>query len=78
MKIFSEGNVSTPILRKVKTAEDVGKWDRNGNLNGTIKNMFEDKVCFNFPIDFLCNINSPVVFHWIQWLIFNFQIKKTS
>jgi hypothetical protein len=78
MKIFSEGNVSTPILRKVKTAEDVGKWHWKGNLNGTIKNMFEDKVCFNFPIDFLCNINSPVVFHWIQWLIFNFQIKKTS
>jgi hypothetical protein len=44
MKIFSDGEVSTPILQKVKTAQDVGKWNLKRNLNDIIKNMFEDKV----------------------------------
>ncbi|KAK2400429.1 hypothetical protein QL285_050134 [Trifolium repens] len=46
MKIFSDGEVSTPILQKVKTAQDVGKWNLKRNLNDIIKNMFEDKVAF--------------------------------
>lgn len=62
MKIFSEGNVSSPILQKVKTAQDVGKWHLKGNLNDKIKNMYEDKVCLYFPIDFLHNINSLFVY----------------
>lgn len=62
MKIFSEGNVSSPILQKVKTAQDVGKWHLKGNLNDKIKNMYEDKVCLYFPIDFLRNINSLFVY----------------
>ena len=66
MKIFSEGNVITPILRKVKTAQDAGKWHMKGNLNDKIQNMYEDKVCFGFSIDFLCNINSPFIFHRMQ------------
>lgn len=45
MKIFSEGNTSTPNLRKVKIAENKKEsfWKRN--LNDTIQKMFEDKVC---------------------------------
>ncbi|KEH26532.1 LRR and NB-ARC domain disease resistance protein [Medicago truncatula] len=42
MKIFSAGNTSTPILRKVKIAENE-EWLWKGNLNDTIYNMFEDK-----------------------------------
>ncbi|XP_039683128.1 uncharacterized protein [Medicago truncatula] len=45
MKIFSAGNTSTPILRKVKIAENE-EWLWKGNLNDTIYNMFEDKVAF--------------------------------
>lgn len=45
MEIFSEGNTSTPNLRKVKIAENKKEslWKRN--LNDTIRKMFEDKVC---------------------------------
>ncbi|KAL4337840.1 hypothetical protein AHAS_Ahas12G0150400 [Arachis hypogaea] len=47
MKYFSEGDrVSTPKLRKVLTAENSKEFYWKGDLNGTIKNMFEDKVCF--------------------------------
>ncbi|KAL4300978.1 hypothetical protein HN51_052376 [Arachis hypogaea] len=47
MKYFSEGDrVSTPKLRKVLTAENSKQFYWKGDLNGTIKNMFEDKVCF--------------------------------
>ncbi|KAJ1435939.1 P-loop containing nucleoside triphosphate hydrolase [Sesbania bispinosa] len=46
LKIFSEGNLWAPNLRKVKTAENDEEWHWNGNLNGTIKNMFEDKIAF--------------------------------
>ncbi|CAJ2639585.1 unnamed protein product [Trifolium pratense] len=45
MKIFSEGNTSTPNLRKVKIAEN-DEWLWKGNLNDTITNIFEDKVAF--------------------------------
>lgn len=55
MKIFSEGDTSTPNLRKVKIAKNEEEWHWKGNLNDTIKNMFEDKVCFHLPVDFLCN-----------------------
>jgi hypothetical protein len=49
MKVFSEGYLSTPNLRKVNIAENDEQWFWKGNLNDTIKNMFEDKVCtFNF------------------------------
>lgn len=52
MKIFSEGNTSTPNLRKVKIAENEEEWLWKGNLNDTIKKMFEDKVCLtNLLID---------------------------
>ncbi|KEH19448.1 Rpp4C4 [Medicago truncatula] len=44
MKIFSAGNTSTPILRKVKIAEIDSEWHWKGNLNDTIYNMFEDKL----------------------------------
>ncbi|XP_061364302.1 uncharacterized protein LOC133307764 [Gastrolobium bilobum] len=46
MKIFSEGNTTSPNLRKVKIEENNEKCHWNGNLNDTIKNMFEDKVAF--------------------------------
>ncbi|KAK2454228.1 hypothetical protein QL285_001814 [Trifolium repens] len=46
MKVFSEGYTSTPNLRKVKIAENDEEWCWKGNLNDTIKNMFEDKVAF--------------------------------
>ncbi|KEH17598.1 NBS-LRR type disease resistance protein [Medicago truncatula] len=46
MKIFSAGHTSTPILQKVKIAENDSEWHWKGNLNNTIYNMFEDKVGF--------------------------------
>ena len=45
MKIFAAGNTSTPLLRKVKIAKNDEEWLWKGNLNDTIYNMFEDKVC---------------------------------
>ncbi|WJX76286.1 hypothetical protein P8452_59725 [Trifolium repens] len=45
MEIFSEGNTSTPSLRKVRNSE---KWTWKRNLNDTIKEMFEDKVAFRY------------------------------
>ncbi|WJX31885.1 hypothetical protein P8452_20272 [Trifolium repens] len=45
MKIFSEGNISTPNLRKVKIAEN-DEWLWKGNLNDTITSIFQDKVAF--------------------------------
>ncbi|KEH15581.1 Rpp4C4 [Medicago truncatula] len=44
MKIFSARDTSTPILQKVKIAENDSEWHWKGNLNDTIYNMFEDKV----------------------------------
>jgi hypothetical protein len=55
MEIFSEGNTSTPSLRKVRIEENSEEWTWNGNLNDTIKEMFEDKVCIDLSIDFLVN-----------------------
>ncbi|CAJ2632646.1 unnamed protein product [Trifolium pratense] len=46
MKIFSEGNTSTPSLRKVRIEDNGEEWYWKGNLNNTIKEMFEDKVAF--------------------------------
>ncbi|KAK2414220.1 hypothetical protein QL285_036836 [Trifolium repens] len=46
MDIFSEGNTGTPSLRKVRIEENSEEWTWNGNLNDTIKKMFEDKVAF--------------------------------
>ncbi|XP_045792992.1 disease resistance protein At4g27190-like [Trifolium pratense] len=43
MEIFSEGNTSTPSLRNVKIEENVEECYWKGNLNDTIKKMFEDK-----------------------------------
>ncbi|RHN78626.1 putative P-loop containing nucleoside triphosphate hydrolase, leucine-rich repeat domain, L [Medicago truncatula] len=48
MKKFSEGNISTPILRKIKIAENDEEWHWKENLNDTINNMFEDKVAFGY------------------------------
>jgi hypothetical protein len=48
MKVFSEGYTSTPGLRKVEIAETHEEWFWKGNLNDTINNMFEDKVCTFF------------------------------
>ncbi|GAU50694.1 hypothetical protein TSUD_410500 [Trifolium subterraneum] len=42
----TEGYLSTPNLRKVKIAENDEQWFWKGNLNDTMKNMFEDKVAF--------------------------------
>jgi hypothetical protein len=55
MEIFSEGNTSTPSLRKVRIEENSEEWYWKGNLNDTIKEMFEDKVCIDLSIDFLVN-----------------------
>ncbi|KAL1368277.1 hypothetical protein AAHE18_02G110100 [Arachis hypogaea] len=45
MMYFSEGNTtSTPMLQKVQTSENSKEFSWKGNLNGTIKNMFEDEV----------------------------------
>ncbi|XP_057745253.1 uncharacterized protein LOC130963123 [Arachis stenosperma] len=47
MKYFSEGDrVSTPKLRKVLTAEKSKEFYWKGDLNGTIKHMFENKISF--------------------------------
>ncbi|XP_024631523.1 uncharacterized protein [Medicago truncatula] len=46
MKTFSMGSTSTPILQKVKIAENNPEWLWKGKLNHTIYNMFEDKVAF--------------------------------
>ncbi|XP_024627766.1 uncharacterized protein [Medicago truncatula] len=46
MKIFSTGNTSTPILQKVKIAENDEEWVWKANLNDTIYNMFEVKIGF--------------------------------
>jgi hypothetical protein len=51
MKIFSEGNTSTPNLRKVNIAEN-GEWLWKENLNDTITDIFEDKVCLIYQ--FIC------------------------
>jgi len=45
MKIFAAGNTSTPLLQRVKIANNDSEWIWKGNLNDTIYNMFEDKVC---------------------------------
>ncbi|RYR73169.1 hypothetical protein Ahy_A02g007504 [Arachis hypogaea] len=51
MKYFSEGDkVSTPKLGKVLTAENRKEFYWKGDLNDTIKHMFENKVCFYFTI----------------------------
>jgi hypothetical protein len=56
MDIFSEGNTGTPSLRKVRIEENSEEWTWNGNLNDTIKKMFEDKVCTDhISVDFLVN-----------------------
>ncbi|RHN78305.1 hypothetical protein MtrunA17_Chr1g0164041 [Medicago truncatula] len=57
MKIFSARDTSTPILRKVKIAENDSEWHWKGNLNDTIYNMFEDKVClFRMAFGFLFSL----------------------
>jgi hypothetical protein len=55
MEIFSEGNTSTPSLRKVRIEENSEEWTWKRNLNDTIKEMFEDKVCIDLSVDFLIN-----------------------
>ncbi|XP_058753480.1 uncharacterized protein LOC131626661 isoform X2 [Vicia villosa] len=60
MKIFSEGNTSTPNLRKVKNAENEEEWHWKGNLNDTIKKMFEDKVAFS-KFKYLALSDHPVL-----------------
>ncbi|XP_058724261.1 uncharacterized protein LOC131595803 [Vicia villosa] len=60
MKIFSEGNTSTPNLRKVKIAENEEEWHWKGNLNDTIKKMFEDKVAFS-KFKYLALSDHPVL-----------------
>jgi hypothetical protein len=55
MEIFSEGNTSTPSLRKVRIEENSEEWYWKRNLNDTIKEMFEDKVCIDLSVDFLIN-----------------------
>ena len=50
MEIFSLGDISTPDLQKVQIEENNKEYYWESDLNRTIKNMFEDKVCFNPPI----------------------------
>jgi len=52
MKIFSEGNTSTPRLRKVRIEENSEERNWKGNLNDTVKKMFEDKVCIHLHYTF--------------------------
>ena len=51
MEAFSKGDTSTPSLRKVQIDDQEWRWD--GSLNGTIKQLFMEKVWFARPIDFL-------------------------
>ena len=44
MKIFFDGGTSTPKLQKVVIDEKEQEWCWEGDLNGTIKKMFLDKV----------------------------------
>ncbi|CAI8601837.1 unnamed protein product [Vicia faba] len=60
MKMFSERNPSTPNLRKVKNAENEEEWHWKGNLNDTIKKMFEEKVGFS-KFKYLALSNHPVL-----------------
>ncbi|KAL5066894.1 hypothetical protein RYX36_017781 [Vicia faba] len=60
MKMFSERNPSTPNLRKVKNAENEEEWHWKGNLNDTIKKMFEEKVAFS-KFKYLALSNHPVL-----------------
>ena len=45
MKIFSQGVLHTPKLRRLQLTEedDEGRWE--GNLNSTIQKLFEEMVC---------------------------------
>ena len=63
MEIFSAGDTSTPSLHKVQVNDKQWRfenrikhkvndeeWCWENNINGTIKMMFADKVCFNSAI----------------------------
>jgi hypothetical protein len=72
MKVFSERYTSTPNLRKVYIDENGEEWFWKGNLNDTIKNMFEDKVCtFVFYLD-TCYI------YFIFKGVVNMNLKRTK
>lgn len=54
MEMFSLGEVSTPNLQNVQTEEKNEEYRWEEDLNGTIKNMFDDKVCVCPPIYLIC------------------------
>jgi len=58
MMMFSAGNTSTAILRKVKITENNSEWLWKGNLNNTIYNMFEDKVCLIYHFNSISCLTS--------------------
>lgn len=44
MKVFSQGSISTPRLKRVNLTEERDKWRWVGDLNSTIKQLYADKV----------------------------------
>ncbi|KAG8661247.1 hypothetical protein MANES_02G215425v8 [Manihot esculenta] len=47
MKVFSQGSISTPRLKRVNLTEERDKWRWVGDLNSTIKQLYADKVGFS-------------------------------
>ncbi|XP_043808084.1 uncharacterized protein LOC110609174 isoform X4 [Manihot esculenta] len=47
MKVFSQGSISTPRLKRVNFTEERDKWRWVGDLNSTIKQLYADKVGFS-------------------------------
>ncbi|KAG8661250.1 uncharacterized protein LOC110607877 [Manihot esculenta] len=47
MKVFSQGSISTPRLKRVNLTKERDKWRWVGDLNSTIKQLYADKVGFN-------------------------------
>ncbi|XP_057999397.1 uncharacterized protein LOC131178448 [Hevea brasiliensis] len=47
MKIFSQGAISAPKLKRVNLAEERDKWRWIGNLNSTIIQLYTEKVGFS-------------------------------
>ncbi|XP_043808127.1 uncharacterized protein LOC122722173 isoform X2 [Manihot esculenta] len=47
MKVFSQGSISTPRLKRVNLTQERDKWRWVGDLNSTIKQLYADKVGFS-------------------------------
>ena len=69
MKIFSQGVLHTPKLRRLQLTEedDEGRWE--GNLNSTIQKLFVEMVCADltkFLMQFPCICT--VLFHFLFFI----------